>query len=33
MECLNGELATILDKSLSSKMEKVLEEKIKLIIS
>jgi len=33
MECLNREMETTLDKSLSSKMEKVLEEKTKLIIS
>jgi hypothetical protein len=32
-ECVNRELDTTLDKSLSSKMEKVLEEKTKLIIS
>jgi len=29
MECLNREMETILDKSLSSKMEKVLEVKTK----
>jgi hypothetical protein len=33
MECLNRELDTTLDKSLSSKVEKVLEKMTKLIIS
>jgi hypothetical protein len=32
MECLNREMERILDKNLCSKMEKVLVEKIKLII-
>ena len=33
MECVNREMVTAFDKILSSKMEKVLEEKSKLIIS